>query len=470
VQWVPLLLFAGCSQPPADDSSAAMPRAEIQQLIDSIAAKALDEGRLVGLSIAVARDGQAVIAGSWGWLDRDAGIAASPATTFNYASVSKPFTALAILTLVDGGRIGLDDLLSDVLADYPVRDQGASITVRQLLNHTSGLSDYVAADTERWRATGAPLEPAFVLNWLAGHPLEFEPGTTWSYNNSAFYLAGLIVAHASGRSFPEYLREAVTGPLGLTTIGPCDDQPIGTRARGYAVNGNGTAEESMMYTEAGVIGDGGLCGTATDLARMPAALRDSRLLSDAMLTEFLGNTTLLDGTRIAYGLGTRQGDLEGIRVWGHTGGSSTYVAKLARYEERGVSIAVLTNTLDADTDPVAIEGYVAQAVLGLPAPDTSAPAITAEVAAPYVGIYTTGASEGLALRSRITHEGGQLARRATVDAEDRVTALLTRGDHAFGRRDWPRDRFLFHVTDGRATAYSEFYNGMLGNYSWRVHP
>jgi hypothetical protein len=179
-----------------------------------------------------------------------------------------------------------------------------------------------------------------------------------------------------------------------------------------------------MYIVGGVVADGGLCGTAADLARLPA-LVSSSLLSEASLTAFLAATALRNGAEVAYGLGTRQGVLDGRSVWGHTGGSGTYVAKLARYQEDAVSIAVLTNTLDAATDPVAIEGRVAELVLGLAA---GAPAraadLTPDTAAPYAGVYTTGRWANTTPRFDVFHEDGALVRRVTANGSTSASWLF----------------------------------------------
>lgn len=433
--------------------------------IDSIVQAALDDGPVAGLSIAVVQDGEVLHARGYGLADTEAGTPVTAETLFNVASVAKIIASAAVLRLVDEGRISLDDDLAALLPDFPNPDQGRRITLRHLLNHTSGLNDYVAADYERWKRTGEPLDPSFVLDHVRGRPLDFEPGTRWIYSNTGFYLAGLVVERVTGQPWGEYVLEAVARPFGLRSVTLCDEAGA-ERTMGYAVD-DGSFVPSTEDAEKGVRGDAGLCATAPDIARLPGALLESGLFSAESLKKMLGPTTLANGVTVDYGLGVARGMLGEHPLWGHLGGNtSSHVATLAHYPETDVTVAVLVNTRGGDVGALQVEGDVARTVLGLGNPVLKDDLLVPEQQQKYLGTYV---GDRGSWRYHIVADGHRLAR---VWAGDTTSArpLLYQGEDTFGRADWPMDRFVFHVRDGRALGYSAYYNGLFDGYYRRVEP
>ena len=447
--------------------------------IDRIAEAALEDGPVAGLSIAVFRGEEPLFANGYGSADLATQQAATAATVYDIASVSKPFTALAILKLVDEGKLGLTQRLSELLPEFPDPDQGRLITVRQLLNHTSGLNDYLAADFLRFRRSGSPAAPltaSFVLDYLGNRPLDARPGTEWQYSNSGFYLAGMIIERVAGQSWGAYIRDEIARPLGLHATVPCDSLARGGHAVGYNATG-GDFQPEDYYAEAGVQGDGGLCSTVLDLGRLPAALAGSRLVREDLVREMMQPTTLEDGATIDYGLGIRLGELGRHPLWGHTGSIlESYVSTLVHYPNENVTIAVLLNTADTTVDALVIEGLVAQEVLPLEDAGTGI-AVPLDAASLYVGEYlgerdgNFGTIEPVEatdrLRYRIIETDRQLA-RVTAGASHPPLELVFLGNHSFGRRDWPLDRFVFDVANGRVRGYSEYYNGIFASFNRRV--
>ena len=251
---LPALLLAactGCGTVAAGDGAL---RAEI----DALAVKALAAGPIAGMSVAILRGDVLVVNQGYGAADRERGVPATAGTVYDIASVSKLLTAAAVLQLVDAGRLRLDDDIASLLAAFPNADHGRRITVQQLLSHTSGLADYEQADTERVLTEGKALTTAFVLEFLRDRPLEFEPGSRWSYSNTGFYLLALVVEQVSSRSFANYVREEVALPLGLADTFSCDDDRLpGRRSRGYQP-GDGGLVPSPLYALPNLLGDGGL--------------------------------------------------------------------------------------------------------------------------------------------------------------------------------------------------------------------
>ena len=445
--------------------SAAAQTYDLASRIDSDAQAALHDGPIAGLSIAVVQDGKVLHARGYGTADVEAGDPVTEATLFNAASVGKIIAAAAVLRLVDEERLDLDDDLATLLPAFPQPEQGRQITLRQLLGHTSGLTDYFYEYT-RWEEDGTPLEPAFVLDFVRDRPLDFEPGTDWRYTNTAFYLAGLIVERVTGRPWGEYVIEQIVRPLGLESVVLCDEAGA-TRSVGYDVGEDGGFALSVVDAEQGVRGDAGLCATALDLARLPGALVTSGLLSETSLEAMFSPTVLTNGIMVDYGLGVARGSLDGHPLWGHVGGSpSSNVAALVHYPEAALSIAVLVNTRFGGIDALMVEAEVARLALGLDEPALSDLLLGPEAQTPYLGTYV---GDRGAWRYHVVRDGERIAR---VWADDSTSArlLLHQGGHVFGRADWPMDRFVFHVRDGRALAYSVYYNGLFGGLYQRAEP
>jgi D-alanyl-D-alanine carboxypeptidase len=463
--------------------TAAVPDPQrLGERIDAIAETALRDGPVAGLSIAIFRGSEPVFAKGYGFADVETGLQATADTKYDIASVSKLFTALAVMRLVEEGAVSLDDDLATLLPAFPNPEQARRISVRQLLNHTSGLNDYLAADFVRLLHSEIPtaLSASFVLDYLDGRALDADPGTEWQYNNSGFYLAGLIIEQVTGQRWGDYVQDAIARPLGLHDTLSCDELRPDQRAFGYEPGGAGF-ERNSMYAEAGVQGDGGLCSTAQDLARLPAALAGQRLISEARIDEMLRPTILVDGIAVDYGLGVRLGRLDRHPVWGHTGSFLlAYASTLAHYPDDDVTIAVLVNTTNTAADALVVEGLVVQEVLGLTHSITEGTKLS-HAASMYAGEYIgdryydiqailDGAVPYTRERFDIVEKDGHVERTVLTGDERPALKLVYEGNHSFGRADWPMDRFVFHVEEGLARGYSEYYNGIFATFNRRVRP
>ncbi len=436
--------------------------------IDSIAHAALVEGPIAGLSIAVMQDGAVLHAEAYGFADIETGAPATAETVYVIASVTKLLTAATIMRLVESGRLRLDDDLASLLPAFPNPEQGRRITLRHLLNHTSGLPDLLAVYQKHWEQTGEPIKPDFVLDHLDGHPLDFEPGTNWSYSNTGFYLTGLIVERVTGQPYGTAVREVLAEPLGLYDTFLCDDNLLPERRTvGYAPSDSGLVRTPFYETageKTGFGAAGGFCSTALDLARLPGTFQSSRLLSETSLDTMLHPTTLTNGTSVDYGLGVRQGSLDGHTGWGHTGGNRSTWAVVAHYPDDEVTIVVLVNTDGSRENAWVLEGRIARAVLQLGPPRVAERPITPNELSPYTGRYedVRGGRQFL-----VSIEDGHL-QVAVLNDERPATPLVHLGDHTFGFPDAPTDYLTFHMQDGRAEGYSLYFDGLFFNYRQRV--
>jgi CubicO group peptidase (beta-lactamase class C family) len=306
------------------------------------------DGPVPGASVLVLKDGEPVVRRSFGLADVEQGIAAAPETNYRLASITKQFTAAAILLLAEDGKLGLDDRVRKWLPSLP--ESNDTITLRHLLTHTGGLVDYeeiMPADLDK------PLRDADVLALQAGESrLYFEPGTAWRYSNGGYALLALIVEQASGLSFPEFLRQRIFLPLGMAnTIAYVQEgPPVPHRAYGHSlVEGEWTRTDQSLTSS--VLGDGGIYSSIDDLARWDAALYDDRLLSDESRRLAFTPWVKSDDPDVDYGYGWR---VTGDTLW-HSGETIGFRNVIVRWPERRLTVIVLTNRNGPEPYPLALK-------------------------------------------------------------------------------------------------------------------
>jgi len=299
------------------------------------------QGDVPGASVLVIRDGKAVVRKGYGLANREDHEAATPATNYRLASVTKQFTAAAILLLAEDGTLSLDERMRQWLPSLPAATD--AITIRQLLTHTGGLIDYEDVTPAN---QANQLRDADVLHLLeAQNRLYFAPGSHYRYSNGGYSMLALIVERASGLRFEEFLKQRVFEPLGmrntlaLVNAGP----PVPHRAYGYSEFATGWMRTDQSTTSA-VLGDGGIYSSIEDLARWDAALYDDRLLSDASRNLAFTTWTGTDDADVAYGFGWR---ITGESLW-HSGESIGFRNVFVRYPQRRLSVIILSNRNDPE--------------------------------------------------------------------------------------------------------------------------
>ena len=294
------------------------------------------DGSVPGAAVLVLQEGKPVVRRGYGFADLEQQLPVTPETNFRLASVTKPFTAAAVLLLAEDGRLGLDDRVRKWLSSLPVAAE--AVTIRQLLTHTSGLVDYedVMPATQ-----SVQLRDADVLSLLeAQERTYFPPGSRYRYSNSGYALLALIVERASGRSFADFLRERIFEPLGMFgTVAHQDGvDTISRRAFGYSEEGGSWARTDQSLTSA-VLGDGGIYSSIDDLAKWDAALFRDRLLSVESRRLAFAPATKTDDPAVQYGFGWR---ITGDSLW-HSGESIGFRNVLVRFPGRRLAVVILTN-------------------------------------------------------------------------------------------------------------------------------
>jgi D-alanyl-D-alanine carboxypeptidase len=232
---LPAFFVAGCAATLTSAASAQGPaaRARVVATIDSLAAAFIAEGPVPAVSIAVVKGRDTIVMKGYGLADVENDVAASARTVYRIGSITKQFTAAAIMRLVEQGKLSLDDTLGKLLSTAPTAWRG--VTLRRLLNHTSGIRSYTSLGPRWQRRWREDMSPDTIVSLVRDDTLDFRSGAAWRYNNTGYVLLGMIIERASGKSYATYLEEEFYKPLGLTQTYYCSEQPIiKHRARGYS--------------------------------------------------------------------------------------------------------------------------------------------------------------------------------------------------------------------------------------------
>ncbi len=337
---------------------AAAPPADAPAKVDGIFAKWT--ASTPGCAVGVATDGVPVLAKGYGMADLEHDVPITAQSIFEAGSVSKQFTAAAVLLLARDGKLSLDDQVRKYIPELP--DYGSSLTIRHMLNHTSGLRDWGSvAAIGGWPRTRRVHTQANMLDIASRQKaLNFVPGTHWSYSNTGYNLAAMIVTRVSGKPFPEFTHERLFVPLNMTHTSWRDDFTRVVKGRAIAYSGGPDFHTDMPFED--VYGNGGLLTTVGDLLKWnehfdaPKA-GDAELIADQQRPGHFN-----DGRPHGYGLGLFLEMYKGLREVNHSGSTAGYQAFLTRLPEQRVSVAVLCNVSSAT--PAAYAHQVADVYLG----------------------------------------------------------------------------------------------------------
>ena len=305
-------------------------------------------GPVPGASLLVLKNGKPVVRRSYGMADLEAKTKATPATNYRLASVTKQFTAAAILLLAQDQKLSLTDPVRRWLPSLPAALD--SVTLTHLLTHTSGIIDYedvMAPDTK------VQVHDADVLKLLETQDSSyFKPGTSYRYSNSAYSLLALIVERASGKRFASFLHDRIFKPLGMSHTVAFEDgvSTVANRAYGYTMKDSAWTRRDQSSTSA-VLGDGGIYSSIDDLAKWDTALYDSRLLSDESRRLAFSPHVATDAKDVSYGFGWR---ITGETLW-HSGETTGFRNVIVRYPARHMTVVILTNRNSPEPYETALE-------------------------------------------------------------------------------------------------------------------
>lgn len=308
--------------------------------VDAVFAKWTHE--TPGCAVGVSADGGQVLRKAYGMADLEHAAPNTPDTIFEAGSVSKQFTATAVLLLARDGKLSLDDPVRKYVPEVP--DYGLPLTVRHMLTHTSGLRDWgTVAAIGGWPRTTRAYTHAHVLDIVSRQrELNFTPGTRWSYSNTGYNLSAIIVSRVTGMPFAEFTRSRIFAPLGMASTSWRDDHRRIVKGRAIAYSDEGGRFEIEMPFE-DVHGNGGLLTTVGDLLLWNDNFVDPKVGDAAFVRGQQQPGRFGDGRAHDYAFGLRIADYKGVREVGHSGATAGYRAHLVRYPDQRVSVAVLCN-------------------------------------------------------------------------------------------------------------------------------
>jgi CubicO group peptidase (beta-lactamase class C family) len=363
-----------------------------------------------GVAVAVVRGGEVIHSNGYGMAQLEWRQPITPDTVFGIGSVTKPFTATAILLLRAEGKLRLGDPITAYLPDYDMR--GQTITLAHLLSHTSGIPNFVTAPGF-WEGDVAHDATHAEIRARFEHlPLEFAPGERYSYSNSAYCLLGMVIEALSGMPYGAFIRERIFAPLGMTRSCYFDPHAvIPQRAEGYApIEGDsqGVYERAPYMSTTLQYAAGALGSTVADMARWDLALRDGRLLDHATQAEMMAPTQLNDGRTVGYGMGWGLWGYRGRRAIGHAGGVPGYTAFHGRFPDDDLSIIVLSNWRLFDSAGLAEP--IAALLLDLPTPQHTPSALAPSALERMTGTYENAIRDVLdiTLSDGMLHVSGEL--------------------------------------------------------------
>jgi CubicO group peptidase (beta-lactamase class C family) len=296
-----------------------------------------------GCAVGVSLNGEPVFQKAFGLAEMEFNIPNTPQTIFESGSVAKQFTAAALVLLQQDGKLSLDDPVRKYIPELP--DYGSPLTIRHMLNHTAGLRDWgsVMAMTGAGRGDRVITQDIALDVMSRQKALDFKPGAEYSYSNSGYNLAAVIVERVSKQKFNDFLTERIFKPVGMTSSSIRDDYQrlVPGRAQAYSRNGDSSPWRLNMPIM-NVYGNGGMLTTVGDWLKWNAAL-DARTMGAPFVEALETQGVLNDGRKISYALGLDVGNYKGIKEVSHSGGTAGYQTFLARFPEKKLSIAVLCN-------------------------------------------------------------------------------------------------------------------------------
>ena len=315
----------------------AAPPAQADRVDDYLKTE-MERHRIPGVAVEIIRDGNAVKTAGYGLANLELRVAVEPDSVFEIGSVTKQFTAAAILLLAQDGKLSVDDKISKHLKGIPA--SWTNVTIRHLLTHTSGIKNYTGLDGFELRRH---LTQQQFIEAIGKQPLDFPPGDSWKYCNSGFNLLGYIIENVSGKNYWDYMSERIFQPLGmLATTNRLPSVVIPHRASGYEQTNHVYINRDYDLTD--VFSAGAIVSTAGDLARWNAALDGDQLLTASTKEQMWTPVKLNNGTIHPYGFGWFLDAVEGHRNIGHSGSTSGFSASIQRFPEDKLAVIVLTNT------------------------------------------------------------------------------------------------------------------------------
>jgi len=396
------LLFLGLmlGQVGSAQPSGQVSEKDLTARIDKLLSDVYKPGQ-PGAAVLVKKQGKVIWRKGYGLANLELNVPVEPDMIFRLGSITKQFTAVAVLMLAEEGKLSLQDEITKFLPDYPT--QGKKITVEHLLTHTSGVKSYT--DLPEW----LPLQRkdmtvGEIIDLFKNQPMEFTPGERWKYSNSGYILLGAIIEKASGKSYADFLADRIFGPLGMKSS--CYDSTsriIPRRVPGYS-KGNSGFENAPYLSMSQPYAAGALGSSVDDLATWTEALLAGKLIKRETLERAFTSYKLKDGLDSKYGYGWCISDYEGHRLIEHGGGIHGFLSYALFFPEDQIFVALLTNSAVTELQPEPLAFRTGCLALGIPYKEPVPIFLSEKELEPLIGVYADAQGEEL----YITRQGNKL--------------------------------------------------------------
>ncbi|MDX2206834.1 MAG: serine hydrolase domain-containing protein [Gemmatimonadales bacterium] len=425
---------AAQQQPPSDRLVAAQAAAMLRETVPT-------DGP--GVAVVVARGDRVLYRGARGQADLELAVPLTADHVFRVGSITKMFTAAAVLSLVVDGRIGLDDSIARFLPNYP---GGEAILIRQLLDHTAGVSD-------AWDGNPvAVLETREQIERIGAAVPDFPPGAAWSYSNSGYILLGAVLESAAGAPWHAVIGDRLIRPLGLAHTGYYGDtELVAGRVPGYSTDEHGVSVRSSYISMTGPAAAGALSSTVDDLFRFMRALSTGRVLPPPLYDRMARPSSTAMGATVPYGLGLMPETVRGVPVVGHNGGINGFASQLIHFPDDSVTVVVLANSDAGPVSPRSLARRLGALAIGKPYRVLAPAAVDLAALLPLAGSYRI---DGRSTRTLALQDGQLMSSRDNGPA--RRLALTDDGILFF-----PGDAtdYFYVVKDGTGRVVALDYHG-----------
>jgi CubicO group peptidase (beta-lactamase class C family) len=352
-----VLLLSSCT----NKESQTKPVSNLESQVDSLIKTYIDSSKIAGIAIGVFKGDERILLKSYGFADLEFEVKLPVNASFEIGSITKQFTAAAILQLAENRRINLEDEITKYIN---FNTQGKRVTIRHLLSHTSGIKGFTELP-EFGTLSMQKYSRDTLLRIVETKSYDFDPGEELIYNNTGFFILGLIIEKISGKTYEEYVKENLFEKAGMTnSYYGSESKVIKNRAHGYDTGEKGLIHAAYL-NHTWPYAAGSLCSTVEDLVKWNNALHHGKILSDSMYHEFVTPIRLNDGTNTHYAKGITVRDQNGRRMLEHAGGINGFLSENRYFPNDNISIIVLINSTGS-VSPVKVAAFITETIFGKP--------------------------------------------------------------------------------------------------------
>lgn len=420
-------------------------------LVAAIGKRAIDEDGVPGLTIAVARDGVVVLCRGFGYADPARGVAAKADTRWPIGSFAHPLTAVAVMQLVEAGKLSLGDDVAKLLPEFPAKQR--EVKLEHLLANTSGVPGWRKLHAKHPEVATRAMDSKELLALYADVPFDFEPGTAYSLDTTGYALLGMILSRSSGETLAQHLKRTVVAPIGMTNTDVC---PAEARPIGYADDCKQILDDhdlAVPLAASPYAGDQALCSTAGDVALWMHSVYDENAFGETATKAMTKPALVAGGEPTGGSFAMTLGKLGESAWYAHAGGVGGFRMRAAYYARVRTAVVVLANCASAQVDE--FENEIACHVLGLPSPVQRDLPLRAEDAAACVGAYQIATT-----RVMISSTDGKLYFEWPTGTP---IELRHRGAMTFVFATEPETKLVFRADGGKASSFELTRSGLVSS-------